>query len=130
MDNINENGFESVSSFIILNLLNGLCITSTSNIQNTLLPPSYYFIDKIFNKYGNETQMSPKSFEALLKKLNIGIGVLASTNGLIQRKKRSAEQVLQRKKRNAEQSFDKVVNFSFPMLNCCKDLMCLPCGYP
>ncbi|XP_065665914.1 metal cation symporter ZIP14 isoform X4 [Hydra vulgaris] len=105
LENINEHGLQLVSVFIVQNLLNNFCI-SISNKDTVLLPPESYFIEKIFEKYGNETKMQKENFVNLLKKLNIGFS--SAPNEVAKRKKRSvSKDNLLRKRRNVDQAFDK-----------------------
>ncbi|XP_065683562.1 metal cation symporter ZIP14 isoform X2 [Hydra vulgaris] len=105
LDNIDEYELQIVSVFIVQNLLNN-CISISDKSNTVLLPHGSYFVEKIFEKYGNETKMQQKNFINLLKKLNIGFS--SAPNEVVKRKKRSvSEDNLLRKRRNIDQAFDK-----------------------
>lgn len=67
----NERELEYLSSYLILQLIEGHCIAEHAHKASTL-PKSKEFIDSLFKEYGTNGTISLDKFEALLKKLGIG----------------------------------------------------------
>ena len=92
----NGQELEYLSSYIILQLIEGHCIAEHAHKASTL-PKSKEFIDSLFKEYGTNGTISLDKFEALLKKLGIGNEAHTATTtggshaGHNHRKRRSIE---------------------------------------
>ena len=66
----NAKELDKLSSYLILQLLEGHCIAE--HVQKSSLPQPKEFIDLLFKEYGVNGRIPLPKFESLLKKLGIG----------------------------------------------------------
>lgn len=78
-DNISEHDFEYVAGFIILKLLDHHCIKEEHHNHegnrtngNEEIPAPGFFVDEIFQEFGNKSLMTYENFEAFYSKLKLG----------------------------------------------------------
>ena len=68
----NAKELDKLSSYLVLQLLEGHCIAEHANVHKSTLPQPEEFIDLLFTEYATNGIISLAKFESLTKKLGIG----------------------------------------------------------